>query len=134
MLYNKKVFQQQNVDLPYNPKLKFLSCEVKNMEYIEKLDRLRVSKKLSFRELGLLCELSESAVKKILYKESRPLMPSLEKICVALGITLPELFCEDDEIVITKNSETIALIAACDSLSSKSKKHLLVFLKSLCEK
>jgi transcriptional regulator with XRE-family HTH domain len=99
------------------------------MKYIEKLNALRVSKDLSFRQLGFMCELSESAVKKILYKKCAPLVPSIEKLCAALGTSLPELFCDAGEFVFKKSDDTVALFIACDSLPAEEKSHLLAFLK-----
>jgi len=88
------------------------------MNYIDKLNVLRIQKELSFRQLGFQCDLSESAVKKILYRKSAPLVPSLEKLCAALGTSLPELFCASDEFVLKGSAETVALISACAPLSS----------------
>ena len=79
------------------------------MEYIDKLIKLRHEKGLSFRQLGFECELSESAVKKILYKKSNPLVPSLEKLCAALGTTLSVLFCGADEVILKNSGEIVTL-------------------------
>lgn len=67
------------------------------MNYIDKLNALRVRKGLNVREIGFMCELSEASVRKILYKKCAPLVSSVEKICAVLGISLSELFCETDE-------------------------------------
>lgn len=104
------------------------------MEYIKKMDRMRIDKGLSFRELGLECELSESTVKKILYKKCAPRVQSLEKICTVLGASLPEIFCEADEVVLKKTDEIVTLIAVYNSLPAEAKNHLFNFAKSLCEK
>jgi len=104
------------------------------MEYIDKLKKLFYKKGWSFRELGLRCALSESAVKNIIYKKCAPCVPSLEKLCAALDISLPELFCGEDKIVLKKSDETVVLSTARIFLPTEAKKHFLQFVKSLCEK
>jgi transcriptional regulator with XRE-family HTH domain len=104
------------------------------MKYIDKLNALCYSKKLSIYEIGLECELSESAVKKILSKRCAPRVPSLEKLCETIGTSLPELFCADDERVIKVTDETAKLIAVYGLLPAESKKHLLCFLDCLNKK
>jgi transcriptional regulator with XRE-family HTH domain len=101
------------------------------MEYIEKLNVLRVKKSLSFRQLGFMCDLSESAVKKILYKKCAPLVPSIEKLCLALGTSLPELFCDAGEPILNPSAETVALVSACNSLPVEAQKYILGFINSL---
>lgn len=101
------------------------------MNYIEKLNALRISKNLTFRQLGLLCELSESSVKKILSAKCAPLVSSIEKLCAALDISLSELFCPSDEIVLENSLKTTALVSACASLSIEAKNHLLWFANNI---
>jgi transcriptional regulator with XRE-family HTH domain len=101
------------------------------MNYIEKLNALRVAKDLSVRELGSLCELSEPSVRKILYKKCSPLVPSIEKLCATLGISLSELFCGTDEIVLKASADAVALIAIFDVLPTEAKSHLLWAAKNL---
>ena len=100
------------------------------MKYIEKLNALRVSKNLSVRQLGLMCELSVPSVKKILYEECVPLVPSVDKLCAALGISMSELFCGEGEIVIKASADTVALVAACELLSAETKSHLFWLVKN----
>ena len=104
------------------------------MKYIKKLDKLRTEKGLSFRQLGFECELSESAVKKILYGKSDPRITSLEKLCAVLGTSLPDLFCEADEVVFKKTDELVTIITACGSLPAEAQTHLFYFAKTLCKK
>lgn len=101
------------------------------MDYIDKLHDLRREKGWSVHELGLRCELSEPSVRKTLYRQSAPLVPSIEKICAVLGVSLTELFCATDELVIKVSDETAAIIFAFESLSAESKSLLLQFIKSL---
>lgn len=97
------------------------------MEYIDKLNKLRHEKGLSFRQLSLECDLSESTVKKILYKKSDPLVPSLKKLCAALGTSLPELFCGTDEFVLKNSSGLVTLVTAYSSFSAETQ---TIFLNS----
>ena len=105
------------------------------MDYIEKLHILRREKGWSVLELGLKCDgLSAGAVRSILYKKRVPLVPSLQKICKALDITLSELFCEADEIVLKKTDAAFALAAAYASLPAEAKTHFSHFVNCLCKK
>lgn len=104
------------------------------MDYIDKLNKLRHVKGLSFRQLGLECELSESAVKKILYKKNAPLVPSLEKLCSALGTTFSELFCGADEFILKSSCEILTLISAYGSLPTETQTHFFQFVNSFYKK
>ena len=101
------------------------------MNYIGKLDHLRNSKRLSFYELGLRCKLSESCIKKIFYGKSVPLVSSVEKLCKVLDVSLPELFCDTDELVFKASSEIVELISFYDSLPLEAKRHFYDLLKTL---
>ena len=101
------------------------------MHYIEKLDNLRAAKNLSFYELGLRCNLSESCIKKIFYRKNVPLVSSIEKLCEVLDISLSELFRKTDEFVFSGSAEAVALISLCNSLSAEAKGHLHGLLKKL---
>lgn len=99
------------------------------MEYIDKLNQLRYEKCLSFYELGLRCDLSESAVKKILYKKCDPRISSIEKICRALDITLHDLFCVNKKISFETAEGDDFFLAICAPLPSETKNSVLQFLK-----
>lgn len=100
------------------------------MDYIEKLHDLRRKMGWSILELGLRCDgLSEEAVRSILLKRRVPLISSVEKICTTLGISLSELFCETDEIVIKATPETCTLISAFETLPVEAKNLVVGFLK-----
>lgn len=103
------------------------------MEYIDKLNQLRYDKRLSFYELSLRCELSESAVKKILYKKCDPRISSIEKICAVLGTSLPDLFCLTKKSTLKKSDGDDAFIVVCAPLAAEAKNRVLQFVNSLCK-
>jgi len=103
------------------------------MDYIEKLNKIRYQKALSFRQLGLECDLSESAVKKILYKKCDPRISSIEKICAVLGTSLPDLFRVTDKTVSKKPDDGDAFIAVCAPFPAEVKKRVLQFVNGLCK-
>ena len=103
------------------------------MEYIDKLNRLRYEKGLSFRQLGLDCKLSESAVKKILYKKCDPRMSSIEKICTVLGTSIPDLFSTANKLQPEKIYGDDSFIAVCAPLPADAKSHVMQFVNGLCK-
>lgn len=103
------------------------------MEYIDKLNQLRCEKCLSFYELGLRCELSESAVKKILYKKCDPRISSIEKICAVFGISLSDLFHATNKIAFKKTDGDDFFIAICTPLPAEAKNSILKFVNSPCK-
>ncbi len=109
------------------------NCEVIFMDYIEKLDRLRYEKGISFRRLGVECKLSESAVKKIFYRKCDPRISSIECICRVLGTSLPDLFGATDKTVIAKPATTDAFVAVCAPISAEVKSRISQIVNALCE-
>ena len=101
------------------------------MDYIQRLDRLRVTKGWSINKLVSKCNLSESCIKKILSgKTSDPRVSTVEKICKAMDVSMAELFRNDSEIVSTGSSEMVALVPIFESMPVKAKVYLLSFLES----
>jgi len=104
------------------------------MNYIDKLNSLRETKKLSIRQISLSCDLSEASIKKILSKKCTPLVLSIEKICEVLEISLSQLFCGTDEYVLKSSNETVTLLSACISLPTEATRHLLWLVNNLYTK
>lgn len=70
-----------------------------------KLRKLMKDRKLSFYKLAQMADLTEACIRN--WYGTRNYTPSLEaldKICVALGITMSELFCFEEDM-IPVNSE-----------------------------
>jgi transcriptional regulator with XRE-family HTH domain len=101
------------------------------MQYIDKLDSIRVSKGMSVRQLCLACDLSESSVKKILSKKCSPNIISLEKICTSLDLPLAQLFIHSDELIFKKTETNIAILDVLRSLPYEATDALLTFIKNL---
>lgn len=103
------------------------------MDYIQRLNILRMDKGVSIRQLSFICGLSEPSVKKIMAKKCSPKISSIDKICIALGVSLAQLFQATDEIIVKNSRETVALIAACEPLSVVAKNHLLWIANNIIE-
>ena len=50
---------------------------------------------MSKYRLSQLTGISQSSIGKIIAKESLPTMPTVEKICDALGVTMAQFFCRN---------------------------------------
>jgi len=96
------------------------------MEYIDKLNRLRYEKGLSFRQLGLDCNLSESAVKKIFYKKCDPRISSIEQICTVLGTSLSDLFTITNKSNLNVDN---SFIVSCTPLLADTKSYIITICK-----
>lgn len=64
---------------------------------VEKIERLRKEKNLSRYRLSQRSGLSQSSISNLLNRRSTPSIPTLEKICYGLDMTLSEFFRSDNE-------------------------------------
>ncbi len=101
------------------------------MNYIDKLNLLRISKGLSIRKLSNLCGLSEPSVKAILSQKGAPRISSIEKICEALNISLATVFSGSDETIFSSAKVPTDVITAFEKLSQEAKGHLLWIANNL---
>jgi len=104
------------------------------MDYIDKIDLQRVTKKMSIRALGLISNIPETTVKSILSKRGEPRVASIDKICSALGFSLSQLFCEKDEVIVKSADMPTDLILAFALLSEEAKGHVLWLAKNLFDR
>ena len=86
--------------------------------------------KISRYRLSQLTGMSQTALGKIVSKESIPTIPTIEKICDAFGITLAQFFAEDGgRLNLTEDQNEILEI--WDNLESKEREILMTFIRSL---
>ncbi|MDR2978265.1 MAG: helix-turn-helix domain-containing protein [Rickettsiales bacterium] len=101
------------------------------MNYIEKLNSKKKKEHFSLRTLSDSCDISADALKNILAEKSSPKVSTLQKICNALDISLAQLFCSENEVVINIDTKTSDFFRAFERLSDESKSHIRWLVKKL---
>ena len=85
---------------------------------------------MSKYRLAQITGISQSSIGKIIAKESLPSMPTLEKICDALGVTMAQFFDEKHvPINLTKSQQEVLKI--WDSLDEKEQMVVMSMLRGL---
>ncbi len=70
------------------------------MDYIlEKISNMRIARGWSEYQLSEKAELPQSTISSWYRKNMTPSIASLQKVCCAFGITLSQLFANEDELV-----------------------------------
>nr|DAF24077.1 MAG TPA: ESX-1 secretion-associated regulator [Caudoviricetes sp.]DAH61176.1 MAG TPA: ESX-1 secretion-associated regulator [Caudoviricetes sp.] len=77
--------------------------------------------------------MSQTALGKIVSKESIPTIPTIEKICDAFGITLAQFFTKDG-IRPDLSAGQLELVETWEYLDDKEREILLTFVRSLQKK
>lgn len=72
--------------------------------------------------LAKVCNLHESTLANIFYRDTVPTLSTLEAICKAMNISLSDFFAEDDRIEVDK--ETKELILEIKKLPKEKRDHL----------
>jgi transcriptional regulator with XRE-family HTH domain len=67
------------------------------MDVAERIIKLRIEKKYSANKLSKLAGIGQSTLNDIERGLKQPTIPTLENICIALGITLAEFFSFENE-------------------------------------
>lgn len=99
------------------------------MDVVAKLREFQSAQGLSTNKLATLAGLSQSTVRDALADERKaPSIPTLEKLCDALGLTLAEFFAENEKQVDPKESELLATFRA---LPDDKKEQAIRVVKSL---
>ena len=65
------------------------------MDTIARVMQLADERNLSLFKLSQLCDVSYSTLKNAEMRGSQLGVPTIERICVALGVTLSDFFCRD---------------------------------------
>lgn len=100
--------------------------DMNTVELIEKLSKLRTSKKLSARELSLRIDKNESYIHGMeCNKNFEPSVSVISDICDACGITLEQLFYYDME-QYSLDKEIIDLLK---QVNSEKKQAIITLLK-----
>ena len=100
-------------------------------EYIaDNMNRINVEKRgISKYRLAQMTGIAQSSLGRIMAKESLPSLPTLEKICEALDVTLSQFFCEGDPDDLTQPQSEV--LAIWNDLSVQEQEVVLAMLRGL---
>ncbi len=68
---------------------------------VQKIDKLRYERGWSVYKLSAESDTSQQTLEKWIDKGATPTLPILEKVCKALGVTLAEVFSENELVEIS---------------------------------
>lgn len=93
------------------------------MDPKERIRNLMNERNISEYRLAKLSGLSQSTISNIFVRNTAPTIPTVEAICVGLGITLSQFFSDsDEEMPIYLSSEQRQMFADWVSLSAEQKR------------
>jgi transcriptional regulator with XRE-family HTH domain len=101
-------------------------------KYVEKIDRLRYGKGLTFYALAKLSGVAESTINKWVNEDVVPRIDALQKICKALGMTLADFFAENNTVELTADKKE--LFNNWLLLSQEEKTAIIAHIKSYTSK
>ena len=99
------------------------------MRVIDKIEEIRIKKGWSVYKLAQLSGLSEKCIYNWYQRGSTPTIQALEGICDAFGITMSQLFAENN--LMELDAETKALIDDWILLSPEQKEAFKVMIKTI---
>ena len=98
-------------------------------DILKEITRLRLSRNWSEYELAIRPNLSPSTISTWYRKNQTPTIPSLEKICKGLGITLSQFFAEGED-TLSLTQEQREMLDSWSSLNEKQQEIFLALLKA----
>lgn len=99
-------------------------------DVLSTITRLREARGWTEYQLAENSGLPQSTISSWYRKDIVPTVPSLEKICLALGITLSQLFSEGEELY-DLNSQQKRMLHHFSRLTKEQQNTLLAFLEQL---
>ena len=93
------------------------------MDVMQRLIQIMERENLTAYELAKKCDISPSTITTMFRRDKLPSIPTLQKICKGLDISMAEFFYEDDGSNSVENKY--------NSLSEKSKEIILYLLDKL---
>lgn len=96
---------------------------------IKKIEQMRLERGWSVYKLAEISNLSEKCIYNWYQRNTMPTVPALECVCKAFGITMAELFSEDDCIVV--GPEMKELFDDWLSLTQEQREALKVMIKTM---
>lgn len=99
------------------------------VDVLEKILKYRKERGWTEYELAQRSELPQSTISSWYRKNMLPSIASLDKIAHAFGLTLAQIFSEEDNLIASEEEK--ALLHEWNRLEADQKQHLLDFLRSL---
>lgn len=99
-------------------------------DILQEITRLRKARGWSEYELAKNSDLQQSTISTWYRKNQTPTIPTLEKVCKGLGVTLSQFFADGDD-PISLTAEQREMLDNWSALSKKQQGLLLEFLKSI---
>lgn len=99
------------------------------VDVLEKILKYRKERGWTEYELAQRSELPQSTISSWYRKNMLPSVASLDKIAHAFGLTLAQIFSEEDNLIASEEEK--ALLHEWNRLEADQKQHLLDFLRSL---
>ena len=100
------------------------------MNIAEKLKKFRMTKNITVYQLSKMSGVSETHIRDLERGDRNPSFDTLACLAESLGISLPELFNEDADIMYLNNKEK-EVVDCFRLLSEEKSESLLGFLKTL---
>ena len=98
----------------------------------DKITSLCEKRDISKYRLSQLSGISQSSLGRIMAQENLPSLITLEKICVALGVTLSQFFQEDNSENLTEKQKEV--LGIWNDLSTNKQETVMSMLRGLRKK
>ncbi|HIS70169.1 MAG TPA: helix-turn-helix transcriptional regulator [Candidatus Gallacutalibacter stercoravium] len=99
-------------------------------DVLKEITRLREERDWSEYELAKNSGLSQSTISTWYSKNQMPTIPTLDKVCKGLGITLSQFFAEGDD-AISLTSEQKEMLDNWSALTPQQQKVIMELLRSM---
>lgn len=100
---------------------------------IERIKSLCAKRQMSRYRLSQKTGLAQSSISNLLNRKSMPTIPTLEKICEGLGVTLSQFFAGDGEVP-DLTEEQRELLAVWDDLTDGEKSLVEAYMQGIRKK
>lgn len=100
---------------------------------IERIEELCEKRQMSRYKLSQKTGLAQSSISNLLNRKSMPTIPTLEKICEGLGITLSQFFAGDGDVP-NLTEEQKELLASWDDLTDEEKSLVEAYMQGIRKK
>ncbi len=100
---------------------------------IERIEELCEKRQMSRYRLSQKTGLAQSSISDLLNRKSVPTIPTLEKICEGLGITLSQFFAGDGDVP-NLTEEQKELLASWDDLTDGEKGLVEAYMQGIRKK
>lgn len=99
-------------------------------DVLDEIVRLRLARNWSEYELAKHSDLSQSTISTWYRKHQIPTIPTLDKVCSGLGITLSQFFAEGDDVV-SLTPQQRELLDCWSALNPKQQEIVFDLLKNM---